>query len=74
MQSTQEAVTIAIRVRLAAINESQAWLAKQLGESSFWLSRRMNDQPFTLDDIDRIAEVFGTDIVGLLETAKAVAS
>jgi len=72
--SAQSSAVTAIRVRLAAMSKSQAWLADQIGESPWWLSRRMSGQQrFTTDDLDRIAAVFGTDIFGLLDTAKAVA-
>lgn len=75
MQSSSQATAEkSIRVRLAVMGKSQSWLAAQLGESTFWLSRRMTGATkLTTDDLDRIAEVFGTDVSGLLDLSRAVA-
>lgn len=62
-----------IKVRLASKNETQSDLAARLGESPFWVSRRLNSQAITIEDADRIAEALGTDLVGLIDLAKAVA-
>jgi transcriptional regulator with XRE-family HTH domain len=75
MQSSQAAATKAIRLHLAARDKRQAWLAEQLGVSPFWLSRRMSGtKTFDVEDLDRIADVFGTTLDALLSSAKAVAS
>lgn len=78
MQESQAAAELGIRLSLAAMplpeQRTQAWLAAQIGESPFWLSRRMSGtQRFTVDDLDRIAAVFGTDLVGLITSMKGVA-
>lgn len=74
MQSSQTEVAKAIRLHLAATRQSQNWLAKQIGVRAAYLSDRMTGKRnFTTDDLDAIADVFGTDLAGLLVTAKAVA-
>lgn len=74
MQDSQTAATKAIRLLLAAHNRKQAWLASELGETPFWLSRRMSGSiTFNVEDLDRIAAVFGIQLDGLLATADAVA-
>lgn len=74
MQDSQTAATKAIRLLLAAHNRKQTWLAAQLGETPFWLSRRMSGSiTFNVEDLDRIASVFGITIDVLLATADAVA-
>lgn len=74
MQSSQTEAAKAIRLHLASTNKSQNWLADQLGVWPAYLSNRMTGkQKFTTDDLDAIAQVFGTDLAGLLATAKAVA-
>lgn len=75
MRSTQHDAEKAIRILLAARNERQLWLAEQLGVSVFWLSRRMSGSiAFNVDDLDRIAAVFGKTLDELLATAEVVAS
>lgn len=75
MQSTQSAAAKGIRLLLAARGVRQSWLAEKLGVSVFWLSRRMSGATtFNVDDLDRIAVVFGTTLDGLLEASEAVAS
>lgn len=75
MQTSQSAAAKGIRLHLAARNKRQAWLAEQLGVSPFWLSRRLSGTTtFDVEDLDRIAAVFGTTIEGLLASSKAVAS
>lgn len=67
MASSQTSAEQAIRLTLAAHNKSQAWLAEQIGESVFWVTRRLNGAVnFDLEDLDRVADVFGTDVSGLL--------
>ena len=73
MQSSQISAEQAIRLILAAHNKSQAWLAKQVSESPFWVTRRLNGiVNFDLEDLDRIADVFGTDVPGLLGFAESL--
>ncbi len=73
-QSSQSLAEKCIRIRLASRGMSQSWLAEAAGMSPFYLSRRMTrGQKFSTDDLDRIAEVFGTDLGGLLDPVRAVA-
>lgn len=75
MQSTQHNAAMGIRLQLAALNKRQTWLAQQLGESPFWVSRRMSGvKNFDVDDLDRIAAVFGMTLEALLASAKALTS
>lgn len=68
MARTQHRAEQAIRLILAAHNKSQAWLAKEVDESPFWVTRRLNGiVTLSLDDLDRIAAVFNTDVHGLLK-------
>ena len=74
MQSSQTEVAKAIRLHLAAVRQSQNWIANQIGVRAAYLSDRMTGKRnFTTDDLDANADVFGTDLAGLLVTAKAVA-
>lgn len=73
MQSTQHTAAMGIRLQLAAIDKRQTWLAQQLGESPFWVSRRMSGvKNFDVEDLDRIAAVFGMTLEALLASAKAI--
>lgn len=73
--TSQQTATKAIRLRLVARDKNQQWLADELGESPFWVSRRMSGTTkWDVDDLDRIAMVFGTSLDGLMATATAVAS
>lgn len=75
MQSSQVAAETAIRLHLAARKRSQRWLAAELGVSPFWVSRRMSgSKTFDVDELDRIAAVFGVDLDRMLASAEAVAS
>ena len=75
MQGTQHAAVKAIRLHLAAINKSQVWLADQLGVSQFYIGRRMTGAvTFNVEDLDRIAEVFGRTTDQLLADSQAVAA
>lgn len=75
MQDTQSAAVKAIRLHLAARNQSQTWLARQIDESPFWLSRRMTGtKTFNVDELDRIAAVFGLGLDELVQSAEAIAS
>lgn len=70
MQSSQITAEQAIRLILAAHKKSQSWLADQVNESPFWVTRRLNGiVNFDLEDLDRIAAVFNTDVPGLLQFA-----
>ena len=73
MRSTQDAVTTAIRLHLAARNKTQGWLADRLGRSAFWVTRRMTgDVSFDANSLDDIAGVFGLSVAELLAVADAV--
>lgn len=73
MQSSQISAEQAIRLILAAHNKSQAWLANELKESPFWVTRRLNGVVnFDLEDLDRIAAIFSTDVPGLLGFAESL--
>jgi hypothetical protein len=73
MQDSQTTAITAIRVHLAVRNRKQPWLAESIGKSPFWLSRRMSGaNMFNLEDLDRIAAVFGVTLDQLLAAADAV--
>lgn len=73
MQSSQTSAEKAIRLHLAARKKNQTWLADELGESAFWIGRRMSGAVmFNLDDLDRIATVFGVTLDELLAAADAI--
>lgn len=75
MQGTQQSAEKAIRLHLAAMKRSQVWLAEQLNVSQFWVGRRMTGAvTFNVDDLDRIAAVFGKTFDQLLADAEAVAA
>lgn len=67
MQSTQDLAAIGIRYRLFARQLSQRWLSDKLGWSVAKLQRRLQGAPtFKLDEIDRIAGIFGLTVGELL--------
>lgn len=67
MATATEATVTRIRVRLALANKSQAWLAREIGTTPGYMSSRMTGRkPFTVTELDTIAGVFGTDLVGLI--------
>lgn len=71
--SSQAAAEKAIRLLLAARKRNQSWLAAQLHVTPFWVSRRMSGPlAFDMNDLDRIAEVFGLSAQSLLAVADAV--
>ena len=73
MQSSQTTAETAIRLHLAVRKTTQTWLAEQLGESAFWVGRRMSGAVlFDLQDLDRIAAVFGVSLDELLAAADAI--
>ncbi|PPF38376.1 helix-turn-helix domain-containing protein [Pseudoclavibacter sp. AY1H1] len=75
MQTGNDAAAQAIRLLLAAHDKNQSWLAAQLGKSPFWIGRRMSHTVnFDLEDLGKIAAVFGLDIPGLLAVPEAVAA
>jgi hypothetical protein len=49
---------------------SRRWLARALGTNDVWVGRRLNGKTkFSLDDLGRIAEVFGLTPAHLLSDA-----
>jgi hypothetical protein len=72
MSTAAETAVTRIRVRLAIVNQPQAWLARQLGWTEARLSTRMTGKtPFAIDELADVADVFNTDLVGLLNGAAA---
>lgn len=66
--SGNDAAAQAIRLLLAAYDKNQAWLAAQIGESAFWIGRRQrNLTNWDIEDLGRVAKVFGIDVPTLLE-------
>ena len=74
MQTGNDAAAQAIRLLLAATDKNQTWLAAQLGKSPFWIGRRMSHAVnFDIEDLGKIAAVFGLDIPTLLAVPESVA-
>lgn len=72
--SSQDAAVRAIRLHLAARGVKQSWLADRLSVSPFWVSRRMSGATnFDIEELDRVAAIFGITIERLLSDADAVA-
>lgn len=67
---TSQATTRTIRAELARRQLSQRDLAEKLGTSQGALSRRMTDvQPWDLDELHAIAELFHLAVYDLLATS-----
>lgn len=73
--NTHNAVSIAIKVQLARIDQGQAWLAEQTGISRSTLWRKMTgDSPFDLNECAAIAKAFGMTLAELVAMADAEAA
>lgn len=73
MQSSMDQAVKAISLLLVARGKTKVWLAEQLGESQFWVGRRMNGSvKITLQDLDRLAAVFGISVAELLSIPGAI--
>lgn len=60
MQTTQEAIAKAIRVRMARTGQSVADVATAAGKSSTWLSNRFAGRTaFDANDVDALAVALG---------------
>lgn len=67
------AATSSIRAEAARRNLSQRELAEHLGISQAALSRRMSGaNPWDLDELDRLASLFGMDARDLIPERSAV--
>ena len=71
--TSQGAAVMAISLLLTANNMTRRDLAAKIFESEFWLGRRLNSvSEFRINDLDRIAAVFGLTIDTLLEIPNAI--
>lgn len=73
--SHTEALLEEIRVHAARKRITQAAMAKHINQSTSAFSRRMQgEQPFTVDDIYRLADLFGVPTSALLPADTAEVS
>jgi transcriptional regulator with XRE-family HTH domain len=62
-----DAVLEEIRVWMARRRLNQSELAELLGEGQPWVSRRLGGRtPLTVDDLQRVADALGVDVLALL--------
>jgi transcriptional regulator with XRE-family HTH domain len=56
----RDTVTAEVRAEMARRRMSQTALAELIGEQQWWISKRLTRAtPFTLEDLDRIAQALG---------------
>lgn len=71
----RQAVAEEVRALLARRRISGVGLAARIGRSQAYVSRRLTGETaFDLDDLDRIAEVLGVDVVQLIPRAGQAAT
>ena len=69
-QTLSGTVAANIRAEAARRRKTQAQLAEAAGLSQFAISRRMREEfPFTLDEVQAIADFLGVPLSDLLNTA-----
>lgn len=73
MRSSADRAVQAILLLLVARDKTKTWLASELGESQFWVGRRLNGTVTPdLQDLDRIAGVFGISVPEMLAIPDAI--
>ena len=69
--SLSEVVAANIRAEGARRGWTQSDVATRLGQSRMWVSDRYRGRtPWTIDELDRVAELLGLDTVDLLARPK----
>ena len=73
--STTAGASTIIRAEAARRNLSQREVAERIGMSQASFSRRMNgEQPWDLNELDKLADLFRMDVREFIPLAAAVAS